>query len=144
MSFLGVPPVPALGSTGLFGTAMGMGSMGGMPLTTAMPATTMPMTSYAAPMTSYAAPATTTFAGPATIAAPMTYARPATTYAAPITTSAPIRSAPMSYGTTVGAPMSYPSTLTSSVGLGAYGGVVGGYGGVRSYGAPILYGASYP
>merc|ERR1719281_602303 len=105
MSFLGVPPVPALGSTGLFGTAMGMGSMGGMPLTTAMPATTMPLTSYAAPMTSYAAPATTTFAGPATIAAPMT------TYAAPITTSAPIRSAPMSYGTTVGASMSYPSTL---------------------------------
>merc|ERR1712159_792245 len=51
-------------------------------------------------------------------------ARPATTYAAPITTSAPIRSAPISYGTTVGAPMSYPSTLTSSVGLGAYGGVV--------------------
>ena len=46
MSFLGVPPVPALGSTGLFGTAMGKGSMGGMPLTTAMPATTMPMTSY--------------------------------------------------------------------------------------------------
>merc|ERR1712224_607330 len=66
------------------------------------------------------------------------------TYAAPITTSAPIRSAPMSYGTTVGAPMSYPSTLTSSVGLGAYGGVVVGYGGVRSYGAPISYGASYP
>ena len=113
-------------------------------------------------MTSYAAPATTTFARPATIAAPMTsyaapttyaapmtsyaapttYARPATTYAAPITTSAPIRSAPMSYGstypsTTLGAPMSYPSTLTSSVGLGAYGGV-------RSYGAPISYGASYP
>merc|ERR1711869_114035 len=72
--------------------------------------------------------ATTTFAGPTTYAAPMTsyaapttYACPATTYAAPITTSAPIRSAPMSYGTTVGAPMSYPSTLTSSVGLGAYG-----------------------
>merc|ERR1719146_627655 len=61
-------------------------------------------------------------------AAPTTYARPATTYAAPITTSAPIRSAPISYGTPVGAPMSYPSTLTSSVGLGAYGGVVGGYG----------------
>merc|ERR1712159_868028 len=71
-------------------------------------------------------------------------ARPATTYAAPITTSAPIRAAPISYGTTVGAPMSYPSTLTSSVGLGAYGGVVGGYGGVRSYGAPLSYGASYP
>ena len=70
-------------------------------------------------------------------AAPTTYARPATTYAAPITTSAPIRSAPISYGTTVGAPMSYPSTLTSSVGLGAYGGV-------RSYGAPISYGSSYP
>ena len=80
-------------------------------------------------------------------AAPTTYARPATTYAAPMTTSAPIRSAPISYGTTVGAPMSYPSTLTSSVGLGGYGGVVGGYGGyggVRSYGAPISYGASYP
>ena len=83
-------------------------------------------------------------------AAPTTYARPATTYAAPITTSAPIRSAPMSYGTTLGAPMSYPSTLTSSVGLGGYGGVVGGYGGyggyggVRSYGAPISYGTSYP
>ena len=75
-------------------------------------------------------------------AAPTTYARPATTYAAPITTSAPIRAAPMSYGstypsTTLGAPMSYPSTLTSSVGLGAYGGV-------RSYGAPISYGSSYP
>jgi len=53
----------------------------------------------------------------------------------------------MSYGTTLGAPMSYPSTLTSSVGLGGYGGVVGGYGGyggVRSYGAPISYGSSYP
>merc|ERR1719409_2533816 len=43
--------------------------------------------------------------------------------------------------------MSYPSTLTSSVGLGGYGGVdggYGGYGGVRSYGAPISYGTSYP
>merc|ERR1719174_1412579 len=40
--------------------------------------------------------------------------------------------------------MSYPSTLTSSVGLGGYGGVFGGYGGVRSYGAPISYGTSYP